>query len=177
MRPDSQPRQVDTTWIGSGDAATYTTLAVMRQMLDVAAQSYTVRARAEVITQGCASYDDGCVVHRLYNFVHRRVRYRADPQGIELVKTPEASLREIDAHGTTGGDCDDSAVLLGALLQALGYPVRFVALSERAGSLLHHVILEVAVGGSWITLDPIVPGGAWVGGIGGRLNAARRVTA
>lgn len=178
MRPDQYPPQkVDTTWIGSGDSATYTTLGVMRQMLDAAAQTYTVRAKAEAITRDCASYDDACVVHRLYNFVHRRVRYRLDPQGIELVKTPEATLREIDSHGTTGGDCDDSAVLLAALLQSLGYAVRFVALAERTGALLHHVVLEVAVGGSWIKLDPIVPGGAWVDGIGGRLNAARRVTA
>ena len=177
MRPDPSPREVESTWIGSGDSATHITLGVMRQMLDQAAQSYTVRQNAEAITRGLPSYDDGGVIHRLYNFVHRRVRYRHDPQGVELVKTPEALLREINAYGTTGGDCDDSAVLLGALLESLGYPVRFVAISERIGDPLHHVLLQVKVERSWIALDPILPGGSWVNGIGGRINATKRVTA
>lgn len=173
----SLPGTVETTWIGSGDSATHISLGVMRQMVDAAGQSYEVRQRAEAITRGVPSYDDAGILHRLYNFVHRRVRYRYDPEGVELVKTPAALLREIDAYGTTGGDCDDSAVLLGALLQSLGYAVRFVAVAERNGTPLHHVLLEAAVGGTWIALDPIIPGGAWIGGIGGRINAARRVTA
>lgn len=170
------PEPAWTREIGDGDPAASATLATMTALVEGAATDYTVRRAAEQITDGVPSYDDAGVVHRLYQYVHHRVRYRLDPHGVELVKSPRALLSEIARDGRGAGDCDDQAVLLAALLRSLGFATRFLAVSQRADGDLHHVLCAVQFGRGWLTLDPILPGGVFGGGIGGPLNALRVVT-
>jgi transglutaminase-like putative cysteine protease len=57
------------------------------------------------------------------------------------------------------GDCDDMAILLGAMLQSIGHPVRLVLTGPDPlrPQLLTHVYLEVNQKGHWIPLDATMP--------------------
>ena len=57
------------------------------------------------------------------------------------------------------GDCDDMSILLGAMLEAIGHPVR-LALSgpdPLRPDLFSHIYLEVFHKGRWIPLDATMP--------------------
>lgn len=86
----------------------------------------------------------------LQDFVKRSIRYQKDPDGVELVQTPEATL-------TLGyGDCDDQATLLAALLLSTGHPCRFVAVGMN-GNSFSHVLVEAKAGDKWIPAETIIP--------------------
>jgi len=73
----------------------------------------------------------------------------------EFVQSPRRQLAEIGEHGTVFGDCDDAAVLTGALLGSVGFPLRLVAVGRGADYM--HVFIEAWDGTAWWRLDPIVP--------------------
>ena len=57
------------------------------------------------------------------------------------------------------GDCDDMAILLGAMLEAIGHPVRLVIIGPDPlrQDLFTHIYLEVFHKGRWIPLDATMP--------------------
>jgi transglutaminase-like putative cysteine protease len=57
------------------------------------------------------------------------------------------------------GDCDDFSILLGALLEATGHPVRIVIVGYHADrpDLYTHVFLETLVQDRWIPMDSTLP--------------------
>ena len=59
-------------------------------------------------------------VRALFEWVQRNVRYTKDPFHVELLHAPRRML-ELRA-----GDCDDMSIVLGAMLEAVGHPVRLV---------------------------------------------------
>jgi len=81
----------------------------------------------------------------------------------EFIQTPHRQLAEISEHGTVFGDCDDAAVLTGALLGSIGFPVRLVAVGRGADYM--HVFTEAWDGAAWWRLDPIVPPGDPLAGL------------
>ena len=94
------------------------------------------------------------------NWVRANVRYTRDPRSIEQLKTPAVVLE------TRSADCDDMAILLGAMVGQIGAGVRLCAggfkgapLSGDGGPILSHVWLEAydPSSKSWVVLDP-VPG-------------------
>lgn len=89
-------------------------------------------------------------ISALHAFVRDGIRYVKDPDGIELVQTPEATL-------TLGyGDCDDKSTLLGALLVSTGHPSRFVAVGMN-GAPFSHVLVETKLADKWIPAETIIP--------------------
>jgi transglutaminase-like putative cysteine protease len=56
------------------------------------------------------------------------------------------------------GDCDDRAVLLQSLCEALGYRTRFALIRGPGRDDYSHVYSEVLVDGRWIPADPIMNG-------------------
>jgi hypothetical protein len=57
------------------------------------------------------------------------------------------------------GDCDDMSILLAAMLEAVGHPVRLALAGPDPlqPRLFTHVYLEVYYKGRWIPLDPTMP--------------------
>lgn len=86
----------------------------------------------------------------------RRVRYTRDPHGVELFQSPQRLAAQVLA-GKAAGDCDDAALLGSALLEALGYPTRYVVGGN--GTLAsgepgwQHIWLEWHDGRQWHALD------------------------
>jgi len=56
---------------------------------------------------------------RLYEYVRDEITYIHDPHGVEEIQPPEITLK------LGGGDCDDKAVLLAALLTSIGFETCF----------------------------------------------------
>lgn len=94
-------------------------------------------------------------VRACYFYVVNNIRYTQDPNGVEMLQTPVATL-EIEQ-----GDCDDMCVLLASLLEALGHPTRFVAASFDATQpdTFSHVFLQTITPdcNRWLSLDPTEP--------------------
>jgi hypothetical protein len=53
-----------------------------------------------------------------------RFRYTHDPEQVELVKSPEKMLHELETRGVALGDCDDLTGFILASLSVLGVPSR-----------------------------------------------------
>lgn len=116
-----------------------------------------VRLLAEELVAGVMPHDYLSEYAAVLNWVRTNIRYTRDPAEIEQLKTVDVTLE------TRSADCDDLAVLLGALCGALGARVRFVAggygTKDPSGSPYSHVWCEVydPVTKAWVVLDP-VPG-------------------
>lgn len=81
----------------------------------------------------------------------------------EYVQSVPKQLHEISTYGNVLGDCDDAAVLLGALLSTVGVPVRLVAVRKPESSSYVHVFVEAFDGAEWLVVDPTATGPAFPG--------------
>lgn len=90
-------------------------------------------------------------VNALFQYVIDNVRYTLDPIDLELFQSPARTLQ----MGI--GDCDDVSILLGALLQHAGYPVRIRVIGMKGAQTFSHVYLKVGLPPNqpfrWIPLD------------------------
>ena len=87
----------------------------------------------------------------IHKFVRDQIRYIRDIDGIETIAEADKILQ----YGQ--GDCDDKVILAASLLQAIGHPVRLVAVGFNNGPL-SHVYLETLLGDpkrpeSWVPLE------------------------
>jgi transglutaminase-like putative cysteine protease len=85
--------------------------------------------------------------------VQQNVRYTKDPFRVEVLHSAPRML-ELRA-----GDCDDMTILLGAMLESIGHPVRLVLAGPDPlrPRLFTHIYLEVFYRGRWIPLDATMP--------------------
>lgn len=148
--------QLKTTLSGipSGRDGTIATLKIMRDYARAAVRdpSQVVRMTALSILRSAGVPERKWLreIAALHAFVRDRIPYVRDPVGVELVQTPEATLK------IGRGDCDDKSTLLAALLLATGHPCRFVAVGM-GGAPFSHVLLEAKAGEKWIPAETILP--------------------
>lgn len=77
---------------------------------------------------------------------------------VETLQYPDYMLQGLEASGHLVGDCDDISTLHAALLTAMGFKVRFVAIkSLRDISDYDHVYIEVQHNNKWIMYDVTLP--------------------
>lgn len=149
------PRAPRATLMGlpSGPAGTVATLKIMKKLArdSIRASNQTIRAKALEIFNlaGLRSRQWVPEVQALQRFVQNNIRYVRDPVDVELVQTPEVTLK----LGT--GDCDDQATLLGAMLEATGHPSRLVAVGVNGGPF-SHVLVETKVSSNWVPVETIL---------------------
>jgi transglutaminase-like putative cysteine protease len=87
-----------------------------------------------------------------------RDRFVYATESIETLLYPDYMLNGLEISGRLVGDCDDITTLHAALLVALGFPVRFVAIrSVRENANYDHVYLEANNDGDWIMFDITIP--------------------
>ena len=130
-------------------------MALMRSIVKKSRSDPDVIAVARSLTEHLAAKDWVGQVRAVFRFVRDRIRYTLDPNDVETLSTPMRLLR------LKQGDCDDKAILLAALLEAIGHPARFKAVGFRAGELSHVYVetkLEIpavlkAFPDGWIPLD------------------------
>jgi hypothetical protein len=127
----------------------------MCRLIREGAKDFYVRQKAidELLSRGIAGKDYLGEIRTLFEWVRRNVRYTKDPFRVELLHSPRRML-ELRA-----GDCDDMSILLGAMLESIGHPVRLVLVGPDPADpdLFSHVYLESRHQGRWIALDPTMP--------------------
>ena len=82
----------------------------------------------------------------VFAWVRGNIRFVRDPRGIEMIHTAEGVLDDGQ------GDCDDHSILVAALLESIGHPCRFKAVSFRSGEFVH-VYAQALIGRTWVALD------------------------
>lgn len=76
---------------------------------------------------------------RLYEYVRDEITYIHDPRGVEEIQPPEITMK------LGGGDCDDKAVLLAALLTSIGFETCFFIADVDNDNYPDHVYTGVRV--------------------------------
>jgi len=90
------------------------------------------------------------------DFLRRKFVYVDEK--IETIQTPDYMLTGLEMSGILAGDCDDISTLHAALLTALGFVVRFVAIrSIQDSTAFDHVYIEVQNNNRWIMYDITLP--------------------
>lgn len=136
------------------------TLAAMRRLANNAKKDLGILKLTREIVRGLEPGDYNSEIQAIYYWVCQNVRYVRDIHDVELVISPQKVLQ------LGGGDCDDIACLLAAMLMSIGNECRFmvVGFENRVPS---HVFCQVALrtadagGGNvagarlWATVDPV----------------------
>lgn len=81
----------------------------------------------------------------LAQWVGKNIKYFYDPYKTETLQTPQSTLE------LGYGDCDDMAILLGALLMSVGIEPRFRVVGRNHPE---HIFVEAFVNGAWVGYDP-----------------------
>jgi transglutaminase-like putative cysteine protease len=132
--------------IPDGPAGTRATLQVMARLIRQGKKNPEIRDKALTLTRHLRDKDWVREAKAIFHFVRDRIRYVQDVYGIETISEPGITLR------TGQGDCDDKAVLAGALLQSIGHPVKLVAVAFDGGPF-SHVFVETLVGPAWVPME------------------------
>ncbi len=147
--PHPQPLQGLTFATPEGRAGAIHTARLMRQMVQASRVDPVIIAAAQSIVGLQPPHDFNREALTLFDYVRSRVRYIRDVNEVETLTMPVHVLERMC------GDCDDKATLLASLLEAIGFPTRFV-LAGYTGSQFEHVYLQVLVDGEWISADPTI---------------------
>lgn len=126
------------------------TLTQMSRFSRDGKKSIRVIEMARSLIRDCPPKDWACQVRQLHAFVRDHIQYVLDPVDVELIQTPDKTLEY------RAGDCDDHAILLSALLGAIGHPARYRAIGFDAG-VFCHVYVETKIGDEWIPLETTEP--------------------
>lgn len=140
-----------------GERGTAQTIHLMRRLIDQALNDPQFVRFAIDLVRNVPAYDDYGEVFSLFTWVQGHIRYTKDPVTKEKLTPPMEFLK------LRAGDCDDIAMLLGALAIALGYPARLVTVAANPDypQEFSHVYTEVEVpagSGRWVAVDAARPG-------------------
>lgn len=82
-------------------------------------------------------------IKAVWSWMRKNFRYVRDPLGQEVI-IPAPKQVEHYREGKLRGDCDEFTVFAGAILQAIGHPVRIVLWRKPSGSWQHIFIIAYA---------------------------------
>jgi hypothetical protein len=138
--------------LADGDQGTAQTIAMMRRLVDDALNDSTFVRQAMEIVRTTAPFDDMGEAKAIYDWVRGHIRYTKDPTTKEKLYPPQELLK------TRAGDCDDTSMLIAALLMAVGYPARWVTIAASPDSPQEftHIFAEAEIppgSGNWLSLD------------------------
>lgn len=149
------PQNFQLSGIPSGVSGTRATLKTMARLVKQYRTDPTIRNCAADMVQHLPGMSFYSEAKTLFEFVRNRVRYLQDVNDVETIQAPDVTLQ------LRRGDCDDQVTLLGALLESIGHPVRFIAIGYTYPSEFEHVFLETRIGDVWEGCDTTVPEAAF----------------
>ena len=155
IMPPVTPPAIHLGHIPPGYPGTKRTVDEIQALIRSGAKDFYVRQKAIdiLLERGVRPKDYLGEINALFEWVQRNVRYTKDPFKVEVLHSARRML-ELRA-----GDCDDMAILLGGMLEAIGHPVRLVLTGPTPlrPSLFTHIYVEAWRQGDWIPLDPTMP--------------------
>lgn len=121
----------------------------MSELVKIGKKNPTIRAKSTSLVQSLPPKDRLAEIRTLFDFVQNHIRYVRDITNVETLHYPEQIIAQ------QYGDCDDKAILLAALLEAIGHPTRFVAVGFRPNHYSHvFTDTRIGSGNKWLSLDP-----------------------
>ena len=147
--------------IPTGDAGTAETVAAMRDLIVAGAALPIVQDTARMLLTTVPRDSNPAeygyrVIGAIREYVANRWEFRDDPPREELLYTPDVQLHMIDALGVMRADCDDAAILFGALGLALGFEVCIVVVA--------FLTPDAPYTHTWSQLRPATGGAVWIEG-------------
>jgi len=134
--------------IPSGSRGTKATLRIMSRMVRTYKKNIAIRQLALQLISDLPGHKNWTgQIKRIHAYVRDSIQYVRDVRGVETLATPIKTLE----FGQ--GDCDDQAVLLASLLEAIGHPTRFVAIKATTFGPYVHVYTETKIGNKWYPLE------------------------
>ena len=141
--------------IPKGALGTQKTVEHVQSLIRAGAKDFYVRQKSiDILLEKRVTPKDYLAeMKALFEWVQQHIRYTKDTFGVEVLHSAKRML-ELRA-----GDCDDMTILLGAMLEAIGHPVRLVIIGSDPlrQDLFTHIYLEVFHKGRWIPLDATMP--------------------
>ncbi|MGH7457141.1 MAG: transglutaminase domain-containing protein [bacterium] len=148
----STPPKIYRGPIPKGYAGTLVTARYVVDLIKQGAKDFCVRQTAINIFRlyRVPSKDYFGEIAAFFDWVKNNIRYTRDIFKVELLHSARRML-ELRA-----GDCDDMTILLGAMLESTGHPVRLVLIGRdlKRPRLFSHIYLETLYKDCWIPLDP-----------------------
>ncbi len=122
-------------------------------MAQEGAKDQLVRETAiNVVRDAAREHDPISQLAALFRYVRDHVMFIGDVAGVETLQSPRYTLHVM------AGDCDDRAILLAALLRAIGIGAdlsfKVIAANPAQPGAFSHVYVVARVGGQAIPLDP-----------------------
>lgn len=155
MLPGPDQPQISLQNIPKGYLGTRKTLQHIQALIRQGVKDFYVRQKAiDILFQRRVPAKDYLgEIQALFEWVQRNVRYTKDPFRLEVLHSARRIL-ELRA-----GDCDDMTILLGAMLESIGHPIRLVIVGPTPlrPDLFSHIYLEAYHKGRWIPLDATMP--------------------
>ena len=149
-QPTIQIKQIPSGYLG-----TLKTAEQVSDLIKNGAKDFTVRQSAIdiLMRREVRPKDYLGEIKALFEWVQHNIRYTKDTFRVEVLHSAKRML-ELRA-----GDCDDMTILLGAMLEAIGHPVRLVLSGANPArpDMFSHIYLEVLHLGRWIPLDATMP--------------------
>jgi len=142
--------------LSDDNRATTESIEVIKSLIDQGKKDIIIRTLAEKITQYLPEKNYNKEVAAIYSFVTHRLRYTKDIHRVETVHRARDLLR----RHRKAADCDDFVILTGALLQAIGHPVRIVIIGSNYSDKndYSHIYIQTYINKKWVSLDGSVPG-------------------
>lgn len=137
--------------ISGGEAGTDQTVRAIGELI----QSSIKRQKIRIFTislldrANVSSHNPRAVVHVVYSWVKKNIRYVQDPIDLETIQDPEITLR------LKAGDCDDHSALVSAMLESVGIRTRLKVVGDSADNFVH-IYPEALAGGRWVAVDTSV---------------------
>ena len=149
------PPKISLHKIPEGYPGTLKTARHITSLIKQGAKDFYVRQTAiDILLQrGVKPKDYVAEIRALFEWVQQNVRYTKDTVRVEVLHSARRML-ELRA-----GDCDDFSILLGAMLEAIGHPVRLILTGPDPlrQDLFSHIYVEAFCRGRWISLDATMP--------------------
>jgi hypothetical protein len=148
--PLNQRRTVTLASLPDGVEGIKETLKLMVKLVRASTVNFDVRNLALQIVRDVKQKAWLDEVKAIHQYVRDNIRYVKDIRGVETIATPEQTM----IMGQ--GDCDDKSILVASLLEAIGHPTRFVAVSMNNDDFCH-VLVETRLGDKWIPVETTEP--------------------
>lgn len=139
--------------IGDGQSAGLDTLHRMRQIVRAQIAEPIVRLTAAAIVRGTGT-DSDRQIYLLRRWIQQHIGFLRDPNGHELLHTPQMVLQSVHDAGTVDVDCDDVAMLAACMGLSIGLRAQFEMIGEFGG--YSHVWTNLSAPFSipnWIDMD------------------------
>jgi len=134
-------------------------IKIIAQLIEEGMVDPVVRKTVLEIVKDCKSKDWKCEINKIYKWVKENIKYRYDPIGIDAYHSARRILE------TRSADCDDYAILAGAMFASLGYPIILRIVAKTKDRKYHHIYPVIGVPPhkslkdvkKWIPLEFTVP--------------------